>query len=354
MPTIDDLDLQLKNMSPQKKAEIAAQIQAELQRREQGLSVDPGMEVQPTFSERLQAGGLAGLKALPYIVRNKVPPQSVPMTEMQKLQAQQKMEMEKEQWKRTLPPTALEQAKIDALNAKKGLSVEDKISLLEAKSENDKEMAELKHQLALGDPTVQPKLDILQKQKELLDLKIKVAEESGLTPAQKIKQKETETAKEKESDLIKSEAQDTLNTIVEVKKGINFFGRYGEMKTPFFYPGKKGYEERTAWESSVDKLLAKKMVDLIMRMKSATRTGATGFGPLSDKEGEILRSASTALRKNLTPAKAEYHINQMIPLLEKIVNGGETNGNSEQGQVMIDAQGNKAIVYPDGTYKEMP
>jgi len=121
---------------------------------------------------------------------------------------------------------------------------------------------------------------------------------------------------EYKSNFIKESAQDAINTIAEVKKGKSYFGALGPIPTlnPWGY-------ERKKWEANVNKLLAKKMVDLMTQMKSASKTGATGFGQLSEREGQILRDAATALNRGLSPEDAEGYLNEMEFLLNKVVSG---------------------------------
>ena len=63
------------------------------------------------------------------------------------------------------------------------------------------------------------------------------------------------------------------------------------------------------------------MLDVIAEMKSASKTGATGFGQLSEREGQILRDASTALNRGLSPKDAQKYLNEIKLIANKIYSG---------------------------------
>jgi len=139
------------------------------------------------------------------------------------------------------------------------------------------------------------------------------------SPAQQkfeAEQKEKTQQLEEKSQFIKDSASDALNTIGEIEKGIGHFGLFGQLPS---IPG----TERYTWETNINKLLSGKMIDLMTKMKEASKTGATGFGQLSEKEGQILREASTALKRGLTPEKAQEYLNSMKATLQKVMQGGQ-------------------------------
>ncbi len=129
---------------------------------------------------------------------------------------------------------------------------------------------------------------------------------------------------EEKSQFIKDSAQDALNTISEIEKGIGHFGLYGQLPS---IPGTPRY----TWETNINKLLSGKMIDLMTQMKEASKTGATGFGRLSEKEGQILREASTALKRGLPPEKAQEYLNSMKSALQKVIS--KTNIQSQQQNI---------------------
>lgn len=125
-------------------------------------------------------------------------------------------------------------------------------------------------------------------------------------------EEENKRQQELESQSVLNSTNDTLDTIKEVKNGIKNFGALGSFPSlPFDYPRKK-------WESNVQKLLSGKVIDIISEMKRVSKTGATGFGQLSEKEGQILREASTALNRGLSPQDALVILDKMENELNKI------------------------------------
>ena len=140
-----------------------------------------------------------------------------------------------------------------------------------------------------------------------------------------IEQAEKEKQLKEKSDLIKQNASNTLETLKEVEKGIKYFGMRGQLPS---FPG----TSRVNWEANVNKLLAGKVLDVMREMKEASKTGATGFGQLSNKELGVLQSAATALKKSLKPEDAQKYLNQMKQALYKVVSGLEI-GAEEDGYI---------------------
>lgn len=129
----------------------------------------------------------------------------------------------------------------------------------------------------------------------------------------KVEQEEKGKQEENRAASIKESAYDTLKTISEVEKGIGHFGLTGSVPS---LPG----TERYNWETNINKLLSGKIINLMTSMKEASKTGATGFGQLSNKELGVLQQASTALKKGLSPEDAQRYLNDMKTALQKIVN----------------------------------
>ena len=61
------------------------------------------------------------------------------------------------------------------------------------------------------------------------------------------------------------------------------------------------------------------------KMKEASKTGATGFGQLSEKELKVLKEASTALKKIMNPKDAQRYLDKMEFMLQRIVSGNSDN-----------------------------
>ena len=135
-----------------------------------------------------------------------------------------------------------------------------------------------------------------------------------------------EEAARKNQDILRSNAQDNLSTIQEVKKGAKYFGPFGDLPTvaaPSSLFG--GYGSRVMWESNINKLLSQKVIDTLNEMKQASKTGASGFGQLTEKELKLLTEASTALNRKLLPDQAIYYLEEMEKIQKKFL--GQDSGN---------------------------
>jgi len=133
----------------------------------------------------------------------------------------------------------------------------------------------------------------------------------------------------KAENIIKS-AQDTLNTIKEVESGMGNFGMLGGLPS---IPG----TSRVKWEANINKLLSGKIIDLMGEMKNASRTGATGFGQLSEKELKVLQDSATALKRTMNPNDAQEILNEMKLKLSKIIR--EKNNISQESNITDDPLG---------------
>lgn len=147
------------------------------------------------------------------------------------------------------------------------------------------------------------------------------------------------TANQDSQDVARANAQGQLSAIQEAKKGSRFFGPMGKMPTmlsPSSIPvhpklpfsdnqNVNQYEERKLWENNMKQLLSEKVVSLMNEMKRVSKTGATGFGQLSNKELTLLQEASTALSRDLSPEDAMHYLNQMEEVEKKFLGqSGET------------------------------
>lgn len=129
----------------------------------------------------------------------------------------------------------------------------------------------------------------------------------------------TKRVDENRDEMLRSSAEDNLKTIEEVKKGKKYFGPLGELPSVPVLTG--DYNERKNWEVNVNKLLSQKVVDLMNSMKSASRTGATGFGQLNKSELDLLKNASTALKRSLAPEDAMRYLNDIEQIHRKVLGG---------------------------------
>ena len=320
MPLTTEQIQKIQSLNPEQKAQTIAEIQGELKRRQGGQST--GGRILSGLGRGLQAG----LKALPYAIHNQIPPQDTTQQDVNKA-------MLIEQAKRSLPITPEEQANIEFTQAKTQalnagmVNPEDtqtrKIELETLKADLDKQKEILKSELK-GHET-QIKMSEVQAKIRQIDTEIAKVEqemaqggqiaEKPLSVAQQkfnIQEEERKKRLEEKSKFVKESALDTINTIKEIKKGKDLFGLKGVL-TPAI-PGSR----KADWNAELNKLLSGKVIDVMTRMKEASRTGATGFGQLSEKELAVLEGAATALKRNISPEKAEKLLTEMESLLEKV------------------------------------
>jgi hypothetical protein len=136
-------------------------------------------------------------------------------------------------------------------------------------------------------------------------------------PEQKFNIEQADKVKKQEerSQYVKAAADDALSTISEVEKDMSNFGLLGGLPS---IPG----TARVNWEANVNKLLSGKVIDVMTKMKEASKTGATGFGQLSEKELKVLQEASTALKRGLSPEDAQRYLDAMKVMLQKVSQPG--------------------------------
>lgn len=80
------------------------------------------------------------------------------------------------------------------------------------------------------------------------------------------------------------------------------------------------YGQETANKyAALNTLKARQIVDLIAEMKSQSKTGATGFGQLSEKEGEILANAAMQLANSQDPKQAATQLGVIREKIQKIM-----------------------------------
>jgi len=138
--------------------------------------------------------------------------------------------------------------------------------------------------------------------------------------------------------------QDMLDTIGEVKKGIKYFGAAGSVP-PF-----PAEYSKTNWLANFNKLVSKRVLETMTQLKKASKTGATGFGQLSEKELAVLQDASTVLKKNMSEEDAMRYLTKMENVLTKISSRSqEAGGQYQEGAIYKDANGNKAK-YQNGQF----
>lgn len=147
------------------------------------------------------------------------------------------------------------------------------------------------------------------------------------------KQQEAEMAKINAEKSMRESAQGTIDTIETVKKGKKFFGPFGNMPSlaaPSSLVGE--YGPRKEWENNINNLLSNKVVDVMTSMKRASKTGATGFGQLSNKELDLLKNASTKITRDLTPDVAMQYLDELEGIQRKILGGDSSQPVQENNQ----------------------
>ncbi|MDZ4209882.1 MAG: hypothetical protein U1C56_01745, partial [Candidatus Curtissbacteria bacterium] len=76
---------------------------------------------------------------------------------------------------------------------------------------------------------------------------------------------------------------------------------------------------------------ASKMLEKMGELKRMSKTGSTGLGQLTEKEGQTLRDASTALSRDLPADKALEYLNDMERIYEKLLNPPKLKGSDSSG-----------------------
>lgn len=136
--------------------------------------------------------------------------------------------------------------------------------------------------------------------------------------------KVAEDQKKMSVDNLVASAQDTLNTISKIKSNMGEFGIRGVMYDP---PGWKSRD----WTNNLNKLKSQKIVDLMEQMKRVSKTGATGFGQLSEKELKVLETASTALEAGTPMEEAKVYLDNMEIAAKKIIAGSSKGAEQNIG-----------------------
>lgn len=132
----------------------------------------------------------------------------------------------------------------------------------------------------------------------------------------------------KEESLINT-ANENLRAIEESKKGLKYFGPLGKMPSVPVITG--DYSKRKNWENNINKVLSGKVLEVMNEMKRASKTGATGFGALNEKELAILQGASTALSRDLAPKDALRYLNEIETMQRRVLSrGGKKFGQQPQ------------------------
>lgn len=136
--------------------------------------------------------------------------------------------------------------------------------------------------------------------------------------------------------------QDMLNNVKKVREYKEFFGPAGDLPShavTMFGLDKEKYKKRTQWEAEVQRLMAQQMIAKLMELKSASKTGSTGFGQLTEREGRKIQEAATALNRGLDPDVADQYLQQMEDSLNIILNAAQ-NENFNQDTMSLNQENN--------------
>jgi len=130
-----------------------------------------------------------------------------------------------------------------------------------------------------------------------------------------IEQRENMEKKELQSKTVKAKASDMLNTVDRLlsDKNIKQFGFTGPI------PSIPGTGKRE-WLAELNYLKGNQVLQLMTELKQASRTGATGFGQLSEKELELLGNSANRLSRGLPEESAKRELQRIRGMLEKILN----------------------------------
>lgn len=143
---------------------------------------------------------------------------------------------------------------------------------------------------------------------------------------------------------IKESAQNILNTIGKIEKGIRYFGAAGNIPA---FPAEYNKQD---WSANVDKLTGELVLKVLNDMKAASKTGASGFGSLSGQELELLKNAATSLKKGASEENAQMYLNEIKARMQKVlgedqtsdeqnsINNTQYNGASQNGQQFQEGQ----------------
>jgi Ni,Fe-hydrogenase I large subunit len=145
------------------------------------------------------------------------------------------------------------------------------------------------------------------------------------------KQDREETRSNKSQAVIDS-SDKLIETVDHLIKNKNYFGPI-EGSIPPMFPGKIEFDENYKY------LQANNVMKVLAEMKSQSRTGATGFGALNEKELALIQDAASKLNVRMDEKTAEKYLMQMKESFQKIKDR-EQNGYPGEvgGQTAMQAQ----------------
>lgn len=162
---------------------------------------------------------------------------------------------------------------------------------------------------------------------------------------------------EKESALVKNEVnkmisqQGQATKLADVDNALNILipDDSTDVLDKIYGKGEAFYPDALRSQEGLDALAARDQ--LVSMLQLGARGELKGQGPITEGEQNILSRAATMLgNPSISPTLAKRQVERAVDILRSTAGKGDKK---QGGQVMVDAQGNKAIVYPDGTFKEV-
>lgn len=149
-----------------------------------------------------------------------------------------------------------------------------------------------------------------------------------------VKAGETKKEEDTKRTAVKNSAQQTLDVINEIldeKGGLRpeIAGAVGKSRMfgGQFIPGT---ETRNA-DATINRLKGRLIVDLLGELKSQSKTGATGFGALSEKELAILEAAASKIDPSLGEAAFTQEVRRVRDMVKRVVQDKEDTSNDPLG-----------------------
>jgi hypothetical protein len=135
-------------------------------------------------------------------------------------------------------------------------------------------------------------------------------------------------AKEDKQSALQSQgaidnAQLAVSAIDHLEKNVNYFGGLEGRIAPAF-PGKIEFNKNYEF------LKAKNILNILGEMKSQSKTGATGFGAMNEKELKLIQDAAQRLDVTMDEKTAGKYLNEMKQSFQKIIDR-EKNGYQNEG-----------------------
>ena len=100
----------------------------------------------------------------------------------------------------------------------------------------------------------------------------------------------------------------------------------GGLRVPAMIARNVGMGEVTNRQAAMDRLKSRVVVDLVGEMKAQSRTGATGFGQLSEKEGMLLEQAAAQLNQAQSEEQIRTVLTDMRGKLNRILQEPDGTG----------------------------